>query len=114
MTYVRPSRQKLIGLKLQTGKPATDDSAIGDLKLKKGQKFMMLGSPENVIHVAGSAADVTDIVDDLQMQDEVFETLQPHKDPDVLVRPSNILSRLLYVFGCLTREFCDTRVQQVL
>eukprot|EP00892_Ulva_mutabilis_P009467 jgi/Ulvmu1/6893/UM031_0099.1 len=86
MTSVRPSRQKLIGLKLKTGKPATDDSEIADLKLKKGQKFMMLGSPEHAIEVAGSAADVTDIVDDLQMQEDVFEALQPHEDPDVLAK----------------------------
>lgn len=85
MTDVIPSRQKLIGLKLKNGKAASDDSTITDLKLKKGQKFMMLGSPEDVIQGAGSAADVTDIVDDLQMDEEVFEALQPHKDPDVLV-----------------------------
>lgn len=86
MTDVIPSRQKLIGLKLKNGKAASDDSTITDLKLKKGQKFMMLGSPEDVIQGAGSAADVTDIVDDLQMDEEVFEALQPHKDPDVLAK----------------------------
>lgn len=85
MTTVRPSRQKLIGLKLLNGKPATDDSEIADLKLKKGQKLMMLGSPEHVIKVAGTDADVTDVVDDLQMQEDVFEALQPHEDPEVLV-----------------------------
>lgn len=88
MTEVIPSRQKLIGLKLKSGKAPSDDSPISELKLKKGQRFMMLGSPEEVIEVAGSAADVTDVVDDLQMDEDVFEALQPHKDPEVLVQPA--------------------------
>lgn len=96
MTKVIPSRQKLIGLKLMNGKAPSDASQVSELKLKKGQRFMMLGSPEEVIEVAVNAADVSDVVDDLQMDEEVFDSLQPHEDPEVLVRPAvDLLAALI-------------------
>lgn len=83
-----PKRQKLMGLKNKNGKLATDASVLIDLKLKPGMAVMMLGAQEEVIdaasahHAEGDAA----LIDDLQMTEELFEELEPHKDPVVQVR----------------------------
>ena len=42
-TKVQPKRQKLIGLKTRSGKPAEDGTPISELALKAGQKYMMMG-----------------------------------------------------------------------
>jgi hypothetical protein len=88
ITRVLPKRQKLMGLKNKSGKLATDESVLIDLKLKPGVAVMMLGAQEEAIeaasthHAEGDAA----LIDDLQMTEELFEELEPHKDPVVLVR----------------------------
>lgn len=88
LTRVLPKRQKLMGLKDKAGKLAKDESQLADLKLKPGAAIMMLGAQEEAIDAAASssASGGGDIVDDLQMQEELFEELEPHKDPIVLVR----------------------------
>jgi hypothetical protein len=46
VTRVLPSRQKLMGLKLATGKAPGDTHRMNELKLPQGQKIMMLvGEP---------------------------------------------------------------------
>lgn len=42
-TTVQPRRQKILGLKASDGKPAGDDCAVGDLLLKPGATYMLLG-----------------------------------------------------------------------
>lgn len=44
-----PKRQKLIGLKTQDGKQATDAAIIADLAIKPNSKVLMMGQPEAVI-----------------------------------------------------------------
>jgi ubiquitin-like domain-containing CTD phosphatase 1 len=86
---VLPKRQKLIGLKDKSGKLASDNAELKNLKLKPGMTVMMLGAQEEVIdsasaqHAEGEVA----LIDDLQMNEELFEEVEPHKDPIVLVRP---------------------------
>lgn len=80
-----------MGLKTHAGKAAADESLISDLKLKAGQKLMMLGASEEVIaktNLKSGEGDDDAIVDDFQMEEGLFEELEPHKDPDVLVRVS--------------------------
>ncbi len=45
-TRVDSKRQKLIGLKTASGKPALDETAAADLLLKPGQRIMLMGAPE--------------------------------------------------------------------
>ncbi len=42
-TRVLPHRQKLLGLKNKSGKLADDDCLVGDLAVKPGTKYMMMG-----------------------------------------------------------------------
>lgn len=42
-TRVQPKRQKILGLKLKTGKLPTDDDVLSDLSLRPGQKVMLMG-----------------------------------------------------------------------
>jgi hypothetical protein len=88
MTRVLPTRQKLLGLKDKSGKAATDDILFSDIKMKPGQKLMMMGTPEDVITATNAVhadGEGPEIVDDFQMKDDLFEELEPNKDPDVLV-----------------------------
>ena len=47
LTRVRPSNQKILGIKL-TGNQG-DETILSALKLKKGAKLMMMGQPDEVI-----------------------------------------------------------------
>lgn len=82
-----PKRQKIMGLKTSAGKAAADDCLVKDLKVKSGQKLMMLGTPEELISATNEAtADGgVEIADDFQMKEDLLEQLQPHEDPDVMV-----------------------------
>ncbi|PNH07422.1 Ubiquitin-like domain-containing CTD phosphatase 1, partial [Tetrabaena socialis] len=51
-TSVLAKRQKILGLKTKEGKPATDESAVGELLIKPSVKFMMMGTPEAAIAAA--------------------------------------------------------------
>lgn len=73
-----------MGLKLANGKPPGDADRMSELKLKEGQKIMMLGSQEEAI-MAANAEGEDGIVADFELEEEVFKELAPHKDPDVLV-----------------------------
>ena len=42
-TRVLVKRQKILGLKTKTGKPAADGDLLSSLALKPGQKLMMMG-----------------------------------------------------------------------
>lgn len=84
-TRVLPSRQKIMGLKLANGKPPGDTDKIGDLKLKQGQKIMMLGSQEEAITALDLHADDADVAD-FEIEDDVLKELAPHEDPDVLAK----------------------------
>jgi len=48
-TRVLTKKQKLLGLKTQGGKPATDDTPIVDLAIKPGTRVMMMGTPEEAL-----------------------------------------------------------------
>lgn len=93
MTRVLPKRQKLMGLKDERGKAAADDCTIGSLKVKPGQVLMMVGAPEEIIAKANEDGSSEDggVVDDFQLDAEMFEELEPHKDPDVLARSGLLL-----------------------
>lgn len=73
-----------MGLKLANGKPPGDTDKIGDLKLKQGQKIMMLGSQEEAITAFELYGDDADVAD-FEIEDDVLKELAPHEDPDVLV-----------------------------
>ena len=90
-----------MGLKDKAGKLAKDDSPLGDLKVKPGMAVMMLGAQEEAIGAAAasSASEGGELVDDLQMQEELFEELEPHKDPVVLVRDRCIECREYFLCG---------------
>ena len=87
MTRVLPKRQKLMGLKTKENKAATDECAIGSLKTKPGQVLMMVGAPEEIIAKTneGDADGDDGVIDDFQMDEQMFAELEPHRDPDVLV-----------------------------
>lgn len=83
-----------MGLKMANGKQPGNADKMSDLKLKQGQKIMMLGSQEEAIMAANTLGEDGEegTVEDFELEDEVFKELAPHNDPDVLVcnRPSPV------------------------
>lgn len=88
ITRVLPKRQKIMGLLLAAGKKAAaDDTPVSQLLIKPNMKLMMLGSSEEVIDATNRAGEeAPPVVDDFQMQEDVFEALEPANDPDVLAK----------------------------
>lgn len=84
-TMVAPERQKLM-LKDKAGKPPTDATPLGDLKLPAaGQKIMMLGSREEDIQKAEAmASQAPEVADDFEMDEAGTSVSDPAKDPFVL------------------------------
>ncbi|GFR41728.1 hypothetical protein Agub_g2479 [Astrephomene gubernaculifera] len=63
-TNVLAKRQKILGLKTKEGKPATDESPVGDLQIKPSVKFMMMGTPEATIAATAKEAEAAPEVQD--------------------------------------------------
>ncbi|XP_071948602.1 ubiquitin-like domain-containing CTD phosphatase 1 [Antedon mediterranea] len=71
LTGVLPMRQKLLGLKSKKGKPAEDDTALSELKLKPNMKIMMMGTREETIATANEKPkDAPKVIDDFDVDDE--------------------------------------------
>jgi len=70
-TNVLEKNQKLMGLRVK-GKPAPDDALLIDLKLKKKQKVMLMGTAEEEIVVEPPKIDV-EIIDDFKEGIDFFE-----------------------------------------
>lgn len=67
VTHVLPERQKILGLKKNTGENADDDTLLTDLKIKPGTKFIMMGTPEQTIEeVNKKPEDVPDVINDFE------------------------------------------------
>ncbi|XP_076241680.1 ubiquitin-like domain-containing C-terminal domain phosphatase 1 [Calliopsis andreniformis] len=72
-TGVLPERQKLLNLKFK-GKAAQDDDIIGKLGLRPGFKLMLMGSrEEDIAEVCHTPNDVSDVVNDLDIEEEEVE-----------------------------------------
>jgi hypothetical protein len=116
MTRVLPKRQKIMGIKDKAGKAPTDDTLISSLALKPGLKVMMLGQPEEVLEKRKreeeADADGAGVADDFQMDEGLFEELEPSKDPDVLVqiRRSCVLLHDSTSSGAHVGSSCTLRV----
>ena len=76
-TGVKPEHQKLLGLKLKSGKAAGDDSLVGDLNVKPNTKIMMMGSKsEEIDEVSKTPEGLPDVVNDLDIPDDEDEPLE--------------------------------------
>ncbi|GMH45984.1 hypothetical protein BSKO_13948 [Bryopsis sp. KO-2023] len=81
-TNVAPKRQKLLGLKAK-GKLAQDDSLMSDVKLKPGQKVMMMGTPEEVIEsTSKQVEEAPEIADDFDLDPEDEKNIQVTDRPE--------------------------------
>ena len=92
-----------MGLKTAAGKAATDDCLVSELRVKRGQKLMMLGAPEALISATNDAntdGGGVEIADDFQMQEDVFEQVEPSQDPEVLVRGACMDTACLLCITC--------------
>ncbi|CAD5116738.1 DgyrCDS5593 [Dimorphilus gyrociliatus] len=70
-TKVLVCRQKLFGLKTKVGKPALDNSMLSDLNIKPGQKFMMMGSKEEVLEEASKKPEnQPEVVDEFDIEED--------------------------------------------
>ena len=71
-TNVLPERQKILGLKLNNGDSAINDSLLKDLKIKQGTKFIMMGTKEETINeVNKKPVDTPTVVDDFHIASEL-------------------------------------------
>jgi hypothetical protein len=62
---VSTKRIKLIGIKRKDGKPVDEGTSAGDILMKTGVRFMMMGTPEDEIeqvHAAAAAAEGSSMV----------------------------------------------------
>mmetsp|Transcript_12886 Transcript_12886/g.21056 ORF Transcript_12886/g.21056 Transcript_12886/m.21056 type:complete len:355 (+) Transcript_12886:169-1233(+) len=80
-TNVLPKRQKLVGFSL-AGRPAGDEVPISSLNLKKNQKVMMIGTPEEDIPLPPE--DLPEVLMDFDMDYAAENT-------DIRLRPENRL-----------------------
>lgn len=81
-TNVAPKRQKLLGLKAN-GKLAQDDSLMSDVKLKPGQKVMMMGTPEEVIEsTSKQVEEAPEIADDFDVDAENENSVHVRDRPE--------------------------------
>jgi ubiquitin-like domain-containing CTD phosphatase 1 len=73
LTEVLPERQKILGLKTQTGANASDHTILDEIKLKPGTKLIMMGSKETTISdVNKKPENLPVVVDDLDVEpDEI-------------------------------------------
>jgi ubiquitin-like domain-containing CTD phosphatase 1 len=62
-THVLQKRQKLLGL-LKGGKPASDDTLLTELRLKPGQKIVLMGQPEVEVEKVESMSEAAPQVED--------------------------------------------------
>lgn len=67
-TNVKPERQKILGLKTNSGQNATDNTLLNDLKYKPGQKIMMMGTCEEKIEDVNKIPEnLTEVIDDFDI-----------------------------------------------
>lgn len=70
-TNVKEERQKILGLKTNSGQSASDSTLLNDLKYKPGQKIMMMGTCEEKIEDVNKVPEnLTEVVDDFDINKE--------------------------------------------
>eukprot|EP01104_Vermistella_antarctica_P015169 TRINITY_DN4920_c0_g1_i2.p1 TRINITY_DN4920_c0_g1~~TRINITY_DN4920_c0_g1_i2.p1 ORF type:complete len:331 (-),score=59.01 TRINITY_DN4920_c0_g1_i2:229-1221(-) len=73
-TNVPPDKQKLLGLKVK-GNPAGEDVLISQLRLKEGQKVMMMGTPVEKALAEPETTDNNDVNNDFIQVDECIAVI---------------------------------------
>lgn len=109
-TSVKPARQKLMGLKtkngseflflfcrfgfanlissfFQSGKPVSDDTAMGAIALRPGQKVMMIGSKEEEISgIDLDPSEIPPVVNDFDIEEEDLGMVAIHNREEYLAK----------------------------
>ncbi|CAN7990733.1 unnamed protein product [Ixodes hexagonus] len=83
-TGVQPERQKLVGMKCK-GKPIAEWVRLADLKMEPNSKIMMIGSLEqSIAEVASPPADLPEVANDLDEEEDDKGVLVENRDEFVL------------------------------
>ena len=84
LTNVLPERQKLLGLKTNSGQNASNETLLGDLKYKPGTKIMMMGTVEEKIQTINQKPEnLPEVVDDFDIDNNSEEILLQNREENL-------------------------------